>query len=182
MSNSDNMLGSQWPRVAVFSFLTVLAALLLAGCGGGSSSTTSAATRFAQSYAGNWSGMWSDIDGTSGTSTMAITADSTTHASTVTITLSGGKFGFLGSQSALTGTYDSTGIHVTGPTGQSAVVTLAIDTSGQFTGAATGVSGTVTSISFSGPSTPQAVTLNVTVHHTDGSTETGTITLTKQTV
>ncbi|HLJ57438.1 MAG TPA: hypothetical protein VKT77_20540 [Chthonomonadaceae bacterium] len=162
----------------LIALLALIGAIMLTGCGGGSS--VPAATRFATSYAGNWSGNWSDIDGTNGTSMMVIAVNSVTHTASVTIALSGGKFGFAGSQAPLTGTFDSNGIHVAGPAGQSATVTLTIDTSGQFSGTATNVSANVTSIDFGGPSTPTSVTMSVTLHHADGTTDTGTITLTKQ--
>jgi hypothetical protein len=157
----------------------VVVALLLAGCGGGGGGTATTTRSFPTAYAGNWQGMWTDIDGTSGTATMAIALNSTTSGATVTISLSGGKFGFVGAQTALTGTFNANTITVAGPSGQTAMATLVIDASGQFTGTATGVSATVTSINYGGPSTSQSVTLNVTVHHSDGTTETGTITLTK---
>jgi hypothetical protein len=160
--------------------LFMLAASLLAGCGGSGSSPS--ATSFATAYAGTWAGSWTDINGTSGTSSMVIALNSATGAATVTITLSGGQFGFVGSQSALTGTYNTNSITVSGPSGQTAVATLVINSNGQFTGSATNVSATVTSVTYSGPSTSQSVTLNVAVHHSDGTTETGTITLTKASV
>jgi hypothetical protein len=165
---------------AVLACLVVVAAALLAGCGGGSSNNSNT-TSFATSYAGNWSGQWNDIDGTSGTSTMNIALNSATKGATVTIALSGNQFGFAGSQTALTGTYNANAISVAGPSGVTPVATLTIDKSGQFTGSITNVSATVTSITYSGPSTSQSVTLNVILHHTDGTTETGTITLTKPT-
>ena len=168
--------------LAIIGLLTVAAASLLAGCGGGSSSSTpDSATRFATSYAGNWTGKWVDINGSSGTATMVITTDATTETATVTISLSGNQFGFVGSQSTLTGTFDSTGIHVSGPSGQTAQASLVIDPTGLFTGSATNVSSTVTSVTYGGPSTSQSATLQVTVHHTDGTTDSGTITVTKTT-
>ena len=172
---------------AAIGLLTVAAASLLSGCGNGDGSPnainagniTDNGSRFASSYAGNWSGNWVDISGTSGTATMVITIDTTTKITTVTISLSGNQFGFAGSQSTLTGTYDSTGIHVFGPSGQSAAASLVIDPTGLFTGTATNISPTVTSVTYGGPSTSQSATLQVTVHHTDGTTESGTITVTK---
>ncbi|MCW3053454.1 MAG: hypothetical protein JWN14_2624 [Chthonomonadales bacterium] len=158
--------------------LTVAAGSLLAGCGGsgnGNANTTS----FATAYAGIWSGQWHDVDGTNGTSTMSITLNSTTKAATVNIALSGDKFGFAGSQTALTGSYNKDAITVTGPSGTATVANLTIAKSGLFTGLITNVSPTVNSINFGGPSTSQSATLNVTVHNTDGTTDTGTITLTK---
>lgn len=123
-----------------------------------------------------------DIDSTMGTATMVIMANSSNNTASVALDLSGGKFGFVGSQSTLTGTFDSNGIAVAGAAGHSAMVSLTIDRAGQFTGSATNVSAATTRIDFSGPSTPQNVTMTVTVHHTDGTIDSGTITLTKQAV
>jgi len=175
--------------LAVITFLAVVAASLLAGCGNGNGSpnavstgSTDAAARFATSYAGNWAGNWTDISGTNGTATMVITTNATTKSATITISLSGNHFGFVGSQSTLTGTFDANGIHVSSPSGLSASASLVIDTTGKFTGTATNLSSTVTSVTYGGASTSQSVTLTVTVHRTDGSTDSGTITLTKQPV
>jgi len=172
---------SRHSRQLAFTFLTCLAVVagsFLAGCGGsgnGNANTTS----FATTYAGTWSGQWHDVDGTSGTSTMTITLDTTTKAATVTIALSGNKFGFAGSQTALTGSYNNDAITVTGPSGTATVANLTIAKSGQFTGLITNISPTVNSINFGGPSTSQSVTLNVSVHNTDGTTDSGTVTLNK---
>jgi hypothetical protein len=171
---------SQWLPRAVIACMAVIAASLIAGCGGSGNGTAST-TSFATAYAGNWTGTWTDIDGTSGTSTMVIALNSATKSASVSITLSGGQFGFVGGQTALTGTYDSNSITLNSPTGQSASAKLVIDKSGQFTGSVTNVSANVTSITYAGPSTPQSVTLNVVVHHADGTTDTGTVTLTKST-
>lgn len=164
---------------AVLACLALVAAALLAGCGGDGGGGSSNTTRFATAYAGNWSGTWTDISGTSGTSTMNIALNTTAQTATVTIALSGNHFGFAGSQTALSGTYNADAITVATPPGQATAAALMIANSGQFTGNVTNVSATVNNITYSGPSTPQSVTLNVVVHHTDGTTETGTITLTK---
>ena len=163
--------------------VTILACLvvvgsLLAGCGGSGNGTANT-TSFATAYAGTWSGQWHDVDGTSGTSTMNITLDTTTKAATVTIALSGNQFGFAGSQTALTGSYNNDAITVTGPSGTATVANLTIAKSGLFSGVITDISPAVSSITYGGPSTSQSVTLSVNVHNTDGTTNSGTITLTK---
>jgi hypothetical protein len=178
MKRLDILLHSRRLTLTLIACLVVIATTPLAGCGGSGSGTANT-TSFATAYAGNWSGNWTDISGTSGTATMVIAINTTTNAATVTISLSGNQFGFAGSQTALTGTYDLNNITVNGPSGQSAAATLVINKSGQFTGTATNISATVTSVNYSGPSTSQSVTLHVTVNHTDGTTDTGTITLTK---
>jgi hypothetical protein len=166
--------------LTVLASLVVVAAALLTGCGG-SGGGTADTTSFATAYAGTWTGTWSDISGTNGTSTMVIALNTATKGATVTISLSGNHFGFAGSQTALTGTYDSNNITVNGPSGQATGASLVINKSGQFTGTVTNISPTVNSITYDGPSTSQKVTVNVVVHHTDGTMETGTITLLKGT-
>jgi hypothetical protein len=178
MTHFDVFGNSRRMTLTLIACLAVIATTLLAGCGGSGGGTANT-TSFATAYAGNWSGNWTDISGTSGTSTMVIALNTTTKAATVTISLSGNQFGFAGSQTALTGTYDANTITVNGPSGQATAATLVIDKSGQFTGTVTNVSATVTSITYGGPSTSQSVTLNVVLHHADGTTETGMITLTK---
>lgn len=182
MKHFDIVGNSRRTALTVLACLAVVATTLLAGCGGDGGGGTANTTSFATAYAGTWSGTWSDISGTNGTSTMVIALDTATKSATVTISLSGNHFGFAGSQTALTGSYDSNAITVVGPSGQAAAARLVIDKSGQFTGTVTNVSSTVTSITYGGPSTSQSVTLNVVLHHADGTTETGTITLTKAAV
>jgi len=60
----------------ILACLTVVAAALLAGCGGSGNGTANT-TSFATAYAGNWSGTWTDIDGTTNTGTVQLTKPTT---------------------------------------------------------------------------------------------------------
>jgi hypothetical protein len=138
---------------------------------------------FAAALAGNWSGQWRNVTfGSTGSATMAVSADTVAQTFRVTLDLNGLVFGLSDPlPQTFSGSYTPTaGADVHGTTLLFGDLTLKVTPTGQITGSVSDLSGpTVSRLDFTGTATATLVTINYTVMFTAGGTAVGVLTMIK---
>ena len=174
------MLGSARHLMRVgYGAVALVAALAAAGCGGGGGAQGAG---FAARLDGSWNGNWEiESTGSSGRAYMTVSADNNRGPFSMVINTLGDTFnGGTLSDAVFAGTAHRGLFTVTDspPNVPSGVLTF--NDTGPMQGRLTFDTGTIATVDLQGTWNAQSIVIAFTVNYRDGTTATGTITLTKQ--